>query len=75
MTFEAFKWIVVALSLWGTVLNVRHDRRCFYIWGVSNVAWVVIDVVHGVWSQATLQGIYAGLSVYGIVAWKKREER
>lgn len=73
MIFETFKWLAVALSLWGTVLNIRHDRRCFYLWAVGNAGWVAIDLAHGVYQQAVLQFLYLLLSVWGIVAWKRKE--
>ena len=36
MPFEFFKWSLAILSLVGVILNVHHDRRCFYIWAVTN---------------------------------------
>lgn len=71
MNFALLKWLTVLLSLYGTVLNVRKDRRCFYVWTATNAAWVAIDVWHGVYEQASLHLVYTGLSVYGIVSWRR----
>lgn len=71
---ESLKWATAAASLVGVVLNIRHDRRCFYIWTATNAAWTVIDASHGIWSQAVLQAMYCGLAVWGILAWKKGGE-
>jgi nicotinamide riboside transporter PnuC len=73
--FEAFKWSVAALSLAGVVLNVRKDRRCFYLWTVTNASWAGVDCWHGVWPQAVLQAVYCGLSVWGVVAWGREASR
>jgi nicotinamide riboside transporter PnuC len=70
--FEIFKWSVAALSLLGVVLNIRRQRACFFIWTATNAAWVVIDVYHGIWSQAALMTTYTGLAVWGIFAWKDK---
>lgn len=72
--FEIFKWATAIASLIGVVLNIRHDRRCFYIWTVTNAAWSGIDVWHGVWAQAVLQATYCGLAVWGIYSWSKKDQ-
>lgn len=68
--FELFKWGLAALSLLGVVLNIRRDRRCFYIWAFTNASWCVVDVVHAVWSQAALMAVYFALSIWGLIQWK-----
>ena len=37
----AFTWIITFVSLAGTVLNVRKNILCFYLWAVGNIAWLV----------------------------------
>lgn len=71
-TFDLFTWLTAAASILGTVLNIRHDRRCFWIWTGTNAAWTVIDLAYGVWAQAFLQGVYLGLALWGLVAWRAR---
>ena len=36
-----FTWIITFVSLAGTVLNVRKNILCFYLWAVGNIAWLV----------------------------------
>jgi len=69
--FEVFKWLIVGLSLFGVVLNIRKRRECFYIWGFTNLAWTGVDIYYGVWSQAFLQAVYFGLAIWGVVAWRR----
>ena len=37
----AFTWLFTLISLAGTVLNVRKNILCFYLWAVGNIAWLV----------------------------------
>jgi nicotinamide riboside transporter PnuC len=69
--FECFKWSVALLSIIGVILNIRRHRSCFYIWSFTNSSWVVVDLYHGVWSQAALCGVYVGLALWGIMAWRR----
>lgn len=69
---DLWHWPLVAGSLVGVVLNIRHDRRCFYIWAVTNATWAAVDFTHGIYSQAVLQGVYFGLAIWGLMAWKQK---
>jgi hypothetical protein len=62
-------WLLVAIALAGTVINVRHDRRGFILWAISNAGLAGINAEAGDWAQATLFSVYLLLSVYGFVAW------
>jgi len=64
-------WILTCLSIAGVVLNVRRDRRGFVFWMISNVGWMVIDFMHGLYAQAFLFGVYFVLAFWGWVSWKK----
>lgn len=68
--FETFTWITSAASLVGVVLNIRHDRRCFIVWGITNASWAAIDASREIWAQSLLQLVYCGLSVWGYCRWR-----
>jgi nicotinamide riboside transporter PnuC len=68
----AFTWIVAIISLIGVVLNVRQDRRCFYLWIVTNTAWMVIDYTRGLYAQAFMFLVYFCLAVWGLYSWKHK---
>lgn len=72
MEFELFKWSVAVASVIGVVANIHRRRWCFHIWAVTNASWTAVDVWHGVWAQAALQGLYFFLAIYGIVKWKRQ---
>lgn len=64
-------WFLTIASVVGTVLNVKKMKVCFVIWLVTNVGWCVIDWVVGLYAQSAMFAIYVGLSVWGIVEWRR----
>lgn len=62
-------WVVTALSLLATVLNIRRRRACFGIWLATNIAWGARCAVLGLPEQAALHVVYAALAVHGWGAW------
>lgn len=69
----AFTWLITAISLVGVVLNIRQDRRCFYLWIMTNSVWTVIDWSNGLYAQAVLFAVYFVLSVWGAYRWQKQQ--
>jgi len=66
-------WIITAASLIGVVLNIRLDRRCFYVWCVTNSAWMVIDYNKGLYAQSVLFAVYFALSIWGVYSWQRKQ--
>ena len=64
-------WIITALSIVGVVLNVHKRKECFIIWAFTNAAWAVYDWHIGALEQAALFAVYFGLSVYGLIKWRR----
>jgi len=71
MTIGAAMWIVTGASIAGTVANVYKRRWCFAVWLATNSAWCAYDASIGAWAQSALMLIYACLSVWGLVKWRK----
>ncbi len=70
----AFTWCITVLSLAGTVLNVRRNIWCFYLWTVGNSAWLAFDLWLGLYSRATLDAVQLAFAIWGIAEWRKRLE-
>lgn len=70
---EQFTWALTALSIIGTVMNIRKDRRCFWVWLFTNGAWAVYDFSIGAIAQAALFFVYFCLAIWGIIEWKKEK--
>lgn len=68
---DALAWIITIAALAGTWLNIKKDRRCFYIWTVTNGFWCLYDAWHGLHAQAFLFALYLGLAVIGAVRWRE----
>ena len=60
----AFTWIITFISLAGTVLNVRKNILCFYLWAVGNVAWLAFDVASGLFSRAVLDTVHLAFATF-----------
>ena len=63
-------WLFTAVSLAGTVLNVRKNILCFYLWAIGNVAWLGFDVASGLFSRAVLDTVHLAFAIWGIFAWR-----
>ena len=64
-------WVITILSIVGTVLNIYKIRACFYIWAITDVAWIIIDLYYKVYSQAALFFVYLILAAWGLVRWTR----
>ena len=47
-------WLLAVVSLVGTYLNIKKQKACFIIWGVTNALWVLYDFSIGAIAQAAL---------------------
>ena len=72
---SAFTWVFTAISLAGTVLNVRKNILCFYLWSVGNLAWLGFDVASGLYSRAVLDVVHLVFAIWGIFAWREKDTR
>lgn len=62
-------WLLVAIALKGTVMNVRRMRLGFVFWAVSNLGLSWVNAAIGEWAQSILFAIYFTLAVIGWLAW------
>lgn len=72
MTLTFATWTLTILSLIGVYLNIKKKRSCFYIWGVTNAGWMVIDIWKDIPAQAALFGVYFLLALWGMYEWRRR---
>ena len=67
-----FTWGITILSLTGTILNVKKNALCFWLWAVGNTLWLAYDLWLGLYSRAALDTVQLAFAVWGIVAWKQK---
>jgi len=65
-------WILTAVCLAGTVLNVKKKRLCFVLWAAGNIAWLIYDIASGLYSRALLDAVQLGFAVWGFLEWKTK---
>jgi len=66
-------WFLTILSLTATILNIKKKKVCFFIWLITDALWCIIDFKAGIYSQSMLQLTYFGLSIWGIIEWRKKK--
>ena len=70
-----WSWILVVLSLIGTVLNIKKSPLGFLFWLISNTFWVVYDGMMGLYSQAFLFFVYDLLAAWGLWEWTRAKRK
>lgn len=65
-------WVGMALTIAGLFLNARSNRWCWYVWLVSNGAWVTYGIQTKQASIILSQVVYFGFNVYGLVKWRNK---
>jgi len=75
MLFHIFTGIVTCLSIAGVVLNIKKKRVCFWVWAFTNGTWAIVDFYRGIPAQGALFTVYFGLAIWGLLEWKKGDEK
>ena len=71
---DIYLWVLTAIALIGTVLNVKQQRIGFVFWMVSNLGFAISNALMGIYPISFLFSIYFFLAVAGWNSWKKKEE-
>jgi hypothetical protein len=67
-----FTWVITVISLTGTILNVKKNALCFWLWAFGNIAWLSYDLSLELYSRAVLDVVQLGFAIWGINEWKKK---
>ncbi len=68
-------WFLTAISLTETVLNIRKNILCFYIWLIGDILWCALDFHNGTYGRSLLDFVQVILAVCGIISWKKVNQK
>lgn len=63
-------WILYFLGIIGVILNNHRRIECFYVWGFTSTAWMIIDWKAGLKVQSILFATYFILAIHGWWKWK-----
>ncbi len=66
-------WGLTALSIIGTVANIKKQRWCFLVWLCTNSAWCIYDFYIGAYAQSLLFLVYVGLAIWGLWEWRREK--
>ena len=72
LMIATFTWAITIISLTGTILNVKKNSLCFWLWSVGNIAWLSYDLWLGLYSRAALDVVQLAFAIWGIIAWKQK---
>lgn len=70
---DIFYWMITGFAIYGVWLNAEMDRRCFYIWMVTNTIFLIETFILGAFNMSFLFGIYLILAIKGMrnKQWQK----
>ena len=72
---QEFAWTATVVCLIGTILNVKMNILCFYIWCLGNIMWLAFDISLGMYNRATLDVVQLCLAIWGIVSWHDKQNK
>ena len=64
-------WLLTAGAIVGAILNARGKILSFYIWNVTNLGFVILNLYTRQYYLVVMFGIYFAISVYGVRNWKR----
>jgi len=64
-------WALTAGAIVGAILNARRNVFSFYIWNVTNLGFVILNLYTGQYYLVVMFAIYFIISVYGVRNWKR----
>ena len=68
---ELLGTIAGILAIAGVILNNHIDRRCFYLWMISNLMFFLIHVNADLISLAVRDLAFTVLAFHGLYKWHK----
>ena len=69
-------FVALVLSLAGNALINFRKRIGFFVWILSNVAWIAVNMMGTPnWSQIAMFAVYVVFNVHGWMKWGKIEEK
>ena len=76
MAIQIIYWTATIASLLGQVLINNKKKSAFYVWAISNLLWIAVNVI-GTFNIANvvMYIVYTIMNVHGIYKWNKGEHK
>ena len=72
---EGICFIITACSFIGTQLVIKRKRMGFWLWIVTDVAFIVFYATQHIYVQSAVMFVYLGQSIYGLYQWYRIAKR
>jgi len=70
---EALQFLTATLAVWGVVLNNHFDRRCFWLWMISNAVGFYVHASNHQIGFAARDFVFFALAIHGLQNWRKKQ--
>jgi nicotinamide riboside transporter PnuC len=67
-----YSWILAALSITGTIFNVKKMVVCFYLWAIGEIFWIILDFTNHQYGRVFLDSVHFIMALWGIYDWQIR---
>jgi len=70
MLIQVISWMATAASLLGQVLINNKRKSAFYVWIISNLLWIAVNIL-GTFNVANvaMYVVYTAMNLYGLYKW------
>ena len=67
---EMIGWIGFVFILLGYYLNAKQNIKCFFIWGIGNILFMIYAFMISAPPQIAMSLFVLGMNVYGFLSWR-----
>ena len=71
---EMIGWIGFVFILMGYYLNAKQNIKCFYIWGLGNILFMIYALLISAPPQIAMSLFVLGMNVYGYNSWRNSND-
>ncbi len=66
---KSYEWIATFLSITGAILNAFLIKEGFYLWGISNIFWVILGFKKKMYGMVLTFSVYLIINIIGLIYW------
>ena len=67
---EGLGWLGFIHIMMGYYLNAKQNIKCFYIWGLGNILFMIYALLISAPPQVAMSLFVLGMNVYGYNSWR-----
>ena len=73
MSIDIVGWIGTVLIMFAYYFNAKKIKKCFIIWGLGNIAFLIYSYVINALPQLAISLFVIFMNIYGYIEWSKDE--